>query len=98
MIKKEVVLMKKFFVTSILLSAILIYSVVASAAVPYTSEFASDVVKSLNIMVGDSYGNMNLENSLTRAEFAKIAINASKYRSSVAHGAKISVFQDCTYT
>jgi len=89
--------MKKYFVTSIVLSVILIYTLAASAAVPYTGEFASDVVKSLDIMVGDSYGNMNLENSLTRAEFAKIAINASKYRSSVAHGAKISVFQDCTY-
>ncbi len=68
------------------------------ASVPYTEDFATDLVKELDIMVGDSEGNMNLSKNLTRAEFTKIAITASKYKNSVAHGAKISVFKDCNYT
>ncbi len=89
--------MKNRFLAAIVLFALLACTTAVNAAVPYTSDFAVDVAKNLNIMVGDSYGNMNFDNILTRAEFAKIAINASKYRSSVAHGAKISVFRDCTY-
>lgn len=85
---------------AILLIAIMLFSMslTASADVVYTSESAQTLLKSLNIMSGDQNGNMNLENNLTRAEFSKIAINASKYKNSVALGAKISVFKDCTYT
>ena len=90
--------MRKGIIFFILTATLIISSFSAFAAVEYTDEFATNVVKGLNIMVGDSYGNMNLDKSLTRAEFAKIAVNTSQYRDSVAFGAKISVFRDCTYT
>ena len=70
----------------------------ASAAGVYTDSSATALLKSLNIMSGDENGNMNLDDAVTRAEFAKIAVNASKYKNSVALGAQISVFKDCTYT
>ncbi len=90
--------MHKKIVALVLLCAMLTLSTAAYASVPYTEGFATDLVKELEIMVGDSDGNMNLSNNLTRAEFTKIAITASKYKNSVAHGAKISVFKDCSYT
>lgn len=86
-----------------LIAALLLFFIVASgfsvyASVEYSDTFAQDVLKSLDIMKGDENGDMRLSSNLTRAEFAKIAINSSKYKNSVALGAKISVFQDCTYT
>ena len=89
--------MFKRIVAFVVCSFVLVCSLNAFAAVPYREEFAVNLVKELEIMVGDSYGNMNLSSKLTRAEFAKLAICASEYKNSVAHGAKISVFKDCTY-
>lgn len=90
--------MKKKLIASVLLAVMLVCSIGVHASVEYSGAFAQDVLRNLDIMKGDENGNMNLGSSLTRAEFAKIAINSSKYKNSVAHGAKISVFQDCTYT
>lgn len=70
----------------------------ASAAGVYTDKSASVLLKSMNIMSGDENGNLNLDDAVTRAEFSKIAVNASKYKNTVALGAQISVFKDCTYT
>lgn len=90
--------MQNKIVAFILIAGILLScSIGASASVPYTEDFARELVRELEIMVGDSAGNMNLEAGLTRAEFTTIAIAASKYKNSVAHGAKISVFKDCNY-
>ncbi len=90
--------MKKRIFSLCLALALMFASIGAGASVEYTEDFAVKLVKELNIMVGDSYGNMNLENPLSRAEFAKIVINSSAYKDTVALGAKISVFRDCTYT
>lgn len=70
----------------------------AFAAGIYTTDSATTLLKSMNIMSGDENGNMNLGDCVTRAEFAKIAVNSSKYKNAVALGAQISVFKDCTYT
>jgi len=90
--------MKKKLIAALLLLFIVASSFGAYASVEYSDTFAQDVMKSLDIMKGDENGDMRLSSNLTRAEFAKIAINSSKYKNSVALGAKISVFQDCTYT
>ncbi len=82
------------------ISALIVFTSVCtvSAAGIYSTESAQTLLKNLNIMVGDESGNMNLDAAVTRAEFSKIAINASKYKNMVALGANVSVFKDCTYT
>ncbi len=90
--------MRKSIATVLIIIMLFSVSFTAYADVVYTPRSAQILLKSLNIMSGDQNGNMNLDQNLTRAEFAKIAVNASKYKNSVALGAKISVFKDCTYT
>lgn len=83
---------------SLLLAAIVAcscFTVFASGV--YSIDSAQTLLKSMDIMSGDENGNMNLQDSVTRAEFAKIAVNSSKYKNSVALGAAVSVFKDCTY-
>ena len=53
------------------------------------------VVQLLEIMNGDEYGNMNLDNSVTRAEFVKMIINASSHKDR-AQNSGVSVFPDVT--
>lgn len=90
--------MRKSIATVLIIIMLFSVSFTAYADVVYTPRSAQILLKSLDIMSGDQNGNMNLDQNLTRAEFAKIAVNASKYKNSVALGAKISVFKDCTYT
>lgn len=40
-------------------------------------EDAAQVLAALDIMVGDASGNLNLDASVTRAEFTKMAVAAS---------------------
>lgn len=91
-------MLKKYLAAVI--SALIVFTSVCtvSAAGIYSTESAQTLLKNLNIMVGDESGNMNLDACVTRAEFSKIAINASKYKNMVALGANVSVFKDCTYT
>ncbi|MBQ7900932.1 MAG: S-layer homology domain-containing protein, partial [Clostridia bacterium] len=63
----------------------------------YNEESAITLVKTLNIMVGDQNGNMNLDKNVSRAEFAKIAVAMSQYRNMVATTGTTSVFKDCTF-
>ena len=51
----------------------------------------------LDIMVGDEYGNFNLDDFVTRAEFTKIAIMASEYRNSVPENSNTAPFGDVPY-
>ena len=77
---------------------ILLSSVCVSASGVYSTESAQILVKNMGIMTGDENGNMNLSDNVTRAQFAKMTVNASKYKNSVALGAAVSVFRDCSYT
>ncbi len=54
------------------------------------------VLQLLEIMNGDQNGNLNLDASVTRAEFVKMAVNASVYKDNVDTSSKISVFPDVT--
>ncbi len=61
------------------------------------SEEKQTLVAALDIMTGDENGNLNLENFVSRAEFAKIAVAMSAYRNMVATGASTSMFTDVNY-
>ena len=56
-----------------------------------------DVLSEFNIMTGDPDGNLRLDDYVSRAEFTKIAVNASSYKNSVAVSLAISPFPDVTY-
>ncbi|MBO4896777.1 MAG: S-layer homology domain-containing protein [Clostridia bacterium] len=65
--------------------------------------FASDednrlgMLSNLNIMVGYGDGDFGLDRAVTRAEFTKMAVAASKYRNSVATRLSVSPFSDVMY-
>ena len=64
------------------------------------AEVGSDtlaILKELSIMEGDGNGNLELERNVTRAEFTKMAVKASKYRNSVALNLNISPYKDVTF-
>ena len=52
----------------------------------------------LKIMNGDPNGDLRLGDTVTRAEFTKIAVAASDYRNNVASQLSISPFYDVPYT
>lgn len=91
-------MLKKYLAAFISLFVLASSVCTANASGIYSTQSAQTLLKNLNIMVGDENGNLNLDAPVTRAEFSKIAINASKYKNMVALGATVSVFKDCTYT
>lgn len=56
-----------------------------------------ETVKILGIMNGDENGNMNLTSNVTRAEFVKMVVCASKYKDSIPEQSYYSPFNDVTY-
>jgi hypothetical protein len=89
--------MKKIIVMSLIILTLLmtfnnIYAIQAS------SDDIEETVKALNIMSGYTDGSMHLDNNLTRAQFSKIIINASKYKNSVSSKSTISPFKDVPYS
>lgn len=56
------------------------------------------VVSSLGIITGDESGNLNLANTVTRAEFTKMMISASVYKDTVGDGSGSSSFKDVKHT
>lgn len=85
-------------ITSLVLTITLLFSVLAvgSAAAANTADYSTvqQVVMALNIMTGDDTGNLKLNQSLTRAEFAKILIQMSPKRNSVSGTSGTSPFSD----
>jgi hypothetical protein len=53
-----------------------------------------NTVRALGIMTGDEKGNMNLAKDITRAEFVKLAVNASSYKDTAAESSGYSLFKD----
>ncbi len=82
-----------------IISAILAFSVCLSSvcALADSSEDIMPLLSDLKIMVGDGDGNYRLDDNVSRAEFTKIAVSASKAKNTVASGAKVSPFTDVTY-
>ena len=57
----------------------------------------ANLLASMSIMNGYPDGELRLEQSVTRAEFSKIAIAASPYKNQVASSLSISPFGDVSY-
>lgn len=100
--------MKKYIIRIIiplLLSAILCSEAVIpmivcaeDTASAYSAERALPLLTELKIMNGDPDGNYRLSDTVTRAEFTKIAVAASDCRNSVASQLSISPFYDVRHT
>ena len=82
------------YVLCIALLLTCIPSAYAAGTVEYSDISAQTLLKTLNIMVGDENGNLNLDNFVSRAEFTKIAVAMSQYRNMVASSATTSMFTD----
>lgn len=67
-------------------------------ALEVSSEEIAEVMESLGIMNGYPDGNLHLGDKLTRAQFAKIMINASIYKNSVSSRSTTSPFRDVQYS
>ncbi len=80
-----------------LLIAILITFSTMEAGVFATSSYEAELLSDLSIMQGDSDGNMRYQDKVSRAECAKIAVAASRYRDSVDLSSKSSPFKDVNY-
>ncbi len=80
--------MKKFIAVALalVLSTSLVYA--------KPNDLELDVVKSLGIMNGNENGDLMLDKNVTRAEFAKMAADVSKYHENVSGRAYVSLFSD----
>ena len=70
----------------------------AFAASVVSESVVEQVIRSTGIMVGDTSGNMNLDKTVTRAEYAKMLVAASSYKDKVAGTSNVSPFKDVPYT
>lgn len=70
----------------------------ATFATETSSEDMAQMMSSLNIMNGYTDGDLHLNDKLTRAQFAKIIINASQYKNSVSSKSTTSPFKDVPYS
>ena len=89
-------------IISLSLTLILVLSIITipASAESYTEAERQmlNVLSSLKIMNGDENGNFCLNDNVTRSEFSKMAVAASKYRNSVSEISRISPFHDVPYT
>lgn len=79
---------------SLLLAACLIAALCAAPASAASEEEAVRTVKALGIMVGDENGNMNLDQNVTRAQFAKLLTASSRFKDGVGEGTGYSLYSD----
>ncbi len=94
-------MMKK--ILAIALSTALLFTTVPLAALADATTVTSVenekvLLSSLNIMSGDANGNWRLQDKVSRAECAKIAVAASSYRNYVSTSLRLSPFRDVPYT
>lgn len=88
--------MKKI-ISLTLISVFLLVSFTAVSAYETKTPMQS-LLSSLSIMQGDENGDFCEDDMVTRAEFAKIAVTASKYRNSVSKHSTVSPFGDVKFT
>ena len=79
---------------SLLLAAFLAAALCAAPVGAASEEDAVRTVKALGIMVGDENGNMDLDQNVTRAQFAKLLTASSRYKDSVGEGTGYSLYSD----
>lgn len=83
---------------ALLLAAVLVWCAVPACAQDVSVDEMVGLISDLNIMNGYPDGSFGLENTVTRAEFTKIAIAASQYRNAVASNLTVSPFRDVPYS
>ncbi len=66
----------------------------ASVAAAGSDSVAEQSVRAMGIIVGDENGNMNLQSSVTRAEFVKMMVAASAYKNTIGESSGYSLFKD----
>ena len=76
---------------------VLMFSILFSINIYAEDNNDYSVLKTLEIMVGDSNGNMRWDDTVTRAEFTKVATMISSYRKSIALNQRTSPFSDVPY-
>ena len=76
---------------------VLMFSILFSINIYAEDKNDYSVLKTLEIMVGDSNGNMRWDDTITRAEFTKVATMISSYRKSIALNQRTSPFSDVPY-
>ena len=88
--------MKKRILSLLLAAVVLLGSAPAAFAASEVSDSVIEqVVRATGIMVGDASGNMNLDKTVTRAEYAKMLVAASTYKDKVSGVSNSSPFSDC---
>lgn len=91
--------LKKRILSLLLAAVVLLGSTPAAFAASEVSDSVIEqVVRATGIMVGDASGNMNLDKTVTRAEYAKMLVAASTYKDKVSGVSNSSPFSDVPYT
>lgn len=91
--------LKKRILSLLLAAVVLLGSTPAAFAASEVSDSVIEqVVRATGIMVGDASGNMNLDKTVTRAEYAKMLVAASTYKDKVSGVSNLSPFSDVPYT
>lgn len=91
--------LKKKILSLLLAAAVLLGSAPAALAASSASDSViEEVIRATGIMVGDESGDMNLNNTVTRAEYAKMLVSASTYKDKVSGASNSSPFKDVPYT
>ncbi|MBQ3553297.1 MAG: S-layer homology domain-containing protein [Clostridia bacterium] len=80
---------------SLMMIALLLFCVMGTTVFADAS-YEATVLSELSIMQGDPNGSMRYGDKVSRAECAKIVVQASKYRNLVDTSSKRSAFQDVT--
>lgn len=75
---------KKFVVFTVVAALLMAFVAPCANAAELGTDTTLKILSALEIMNGDSNGNLNLTKTVTRAEFTKMVISASVYKSSSA--------------
>ena len=86
--------MKKHPIAALVLLVCLLLSLGTVPAGAASQSTALEAVRALGILSGDENGNLNLNASVTRAEFVTMMTAASAYKDTVGAGAGVSLFKD----
>lgn len=82
---------------SLLLTLCLAVSLFGGILTAQAAEAENEAVfaaRAIGIMTGDENGNMNLSSYVTRAEFAKMMVAASRYKDNVGTSVGVSLYKD----
>ena len=83
---------------SLILILCVMFSLCSFTVNAQTDDYSKySILKELEIMVGDANGEMRWNDTVTRAEFTKVATMISSYRKSIALNQKTSPFSDVPY-